>query len=336
MAMNVKELLLETLKKDGSPDRLLVQWEAFEQIMNDPLQKFTRGNRAKGKNTRDRWGTLIMFPEDAPGPMPHVTDDDKVVPDITKWRDYVKVPDLDAPASAPGAWDEALELQEKVRHEGFLSLGFMGTGIFEQSHYLLGMEDALVSPLLEPDDTHEFLQMIADYRFKYTKLLVDNLKPDAILSHDDWGSKDNLFFPPGIWREFFKDHYRKIYAYMKDAGVIVMHHSDSFCQPIVHDMADIGIDIWQGVLVTNDIPAIQKELAGDMVLMGGIDSFIDRKDQDEEEIRTEVRRACETGGPGGHFIPSLTAGGKNAGIYPLTDKVINDEIARYNREVFGA
>lgn len=335
MPMNYKELVTETLKKDGKPDRLMQQFEAFQPIMNDPLQKFTRGNRVRGKNTRDRWGTMIMFPEDAPGPMPHVTDDDKVCPDITAWRDYVKVPDLLTPSREPGAWDEALALQEKVRSEGYLSLGFMGTGIFEQSHFLLGMEDALMSPLLEPEDTHEFLQMIADYRFAYTKELVDNLKPDAILSHDDWGSKENLFFPPNIWREFFKPHYEKIYGYMKDNGVIVLHHADCYLQPIVRDMVDVGIDIWQGVLVTNDIVEIQKELDGDMVVMGGIDSIIDREDQSEEEIRAETRRACETYGPGGHFIPCLPSGLKASGIYPLTDKIIDDEVARYNKDVYG-
>lgn len=32
---------------------------------------------------------------------------------------------------------------------------------------------------------------------------------------------------------------------MKDHGVIVMHHADSFMEPIIEDMVDLGIDIWQ-------------------------------------------------------------------------------------------
>lgn len=335
MTMTAKEVFLETIKKDGNPPRLLKQFEALAPIMNDPLSVFTRGNRVRGKNTRDRWGTMILFPEDAPGPMPHVTDDDKVCPDVTEWRKYVTVPDLIEPASVPGAWDAALELQEQVRAEGFLSMGFMGTGIFEQMHFLMGMEDALVAPFLEPDDAHELIGAIAEYRFTYAKLLVDNLHPDAILSHDDWGSKDNTFFPPDVWREFFKPHYERIYRYMKDNGVIVMHHSDSYAQSLAQDMVDMGVDVWQGVLVTNDIVTLQKELDGNLVLMGGIDSFIDREDQTEEEIRAEVRRACKTYGPGGHFIPCLPSGLKNSGIFPLTDPTIDDEIGRYNKEVYG-
>ena len=119
---------------------------------------------------------------------------------------------------------------------------------------------------------------------------------------------------------------------MKDHGVIVMHHADSFCEPIVEDMVEIGIDIWQGALPENDIPKIQKLLDGRMTLMGGLDaSVVDRVDSTEEEIRADVRRACETYAPGGHFIPCITYGLKGT-IFPHVDPIIDDEIQRYNRE----
>ena len=41
-----------------------------------------------------------------------------------------------------------------------------------------------------------------------------------------------------------------------------MHHGDSFMEPIVEDMVELGIDVWQGVLPQNDIPKLQKQLAG--------------------------------------------------------------------------
>ena len=136
-----------------------------------------------------------------------------------------------------------------------------------------------------------------------------------MFSHDDWGSKNSLFMSPETWREFIKPQYIKTYRYMKDHGVIVIHHADSFLEPIVEDMVDLGIDVWQGVLPQNDIPALQKQLDGRMTLMGGIDARIDRQDSTEEEIRKETRRACETYGPGGGFIPALT---NLYGIYPMS------------------
>ena len=198
----------------------------------------------------------------------------------------------------------------------------------------MGFEDTLANLLLEPESMAELVEAIAEYRFTYAKLLVDNLKPDVILSHDDWGSKTSLFMQPDTWREFFKDHYKKIYGYMKEHGVIVIHHADSFCEPIVEDMVDVGVDIWQGVLPENDIVKLQKQLDGRMTLMGGVNAGIDRSDATEEEIRKDVRRVCETYGPGGHFIPCMTYG-LSGTIYPQTDQFIADEIDRYNKETYG-
>ena len=199
----------------------------------------------------------------------------------------------------------------------------------------MGFEDTLANMLIEPEAMAELVEMVGTYRFTYMKLLVDNLKPDIILSHDDWGSKKSMFMSPNIWRELIKPQYVKIYGYAKEHGVMIMHHADSFLEPIVEDMVDIGIDIWQGVLPQNDIVSIQKRLDGRMTLMGGIDAaLVDKVDSTEEEIRAETRRALEAYSPQGSFIPCITYGGAGT-IFPNADKFITDEINRYNKEKFG-
>ena len=100
-------------------------------------------------------------------------------------------------------------------------------------------------------------------------------------------------------------------------------------------MVELGIDIWQGALPENDIPKLQKQLAGRMTLMGGLDaSIVDRADSTEEEIRAEVRRACQAYGPGGHFIPCITYGAPGC-LVKHVDPIINDEIDKYNKETYG-
>lgn len=327
-----KQNFLETIKVDGHPDRLVNQYGALVPIMNDPLQIYTRGNRVRGKTSHDRWGTEILFPEDAPGPMPHVVDSNKVCPDITEWKKYVTAPDLVANCS--DGWEDAISREAEVDHDQFLTMGFMGTGVFEQCHFLMGFEDTLINLLEEPEAMHELVDYVVEYRFQYAKLLVDNMHPDAILSHDDWGSKMSLFMQPATWREFFKPGYEKIYGYMKDHGVIVIHHADSFCEPIVEDMIDLGIDVWQGVLPENDIVKLQKETAGRITFMGGIRSDIDKAAFDEKEIRGNVRDVCTKYGPGGHFIPCMTYG-LTGTIFPEVDGIITDEINRYNKDTYG-
>ncbi|MFC1838166.1 uroporphyrinogen decarboxylase family protein [Thermodesulfobacteriota bacterium] len=326
-----KENLLETLKQDGKPERLVNQYRPFTLVMSDPVYKFVRGNRVKGKTTNDVWGTEIVWPEDQHGAMPHVTAEKKVLKDITKCRE-LKVPDLTAAAEDPAAWEEALGEAAAVERDEKLVMGFMGTGVFEQLHFLMGFEDTLMNFLAEPEAMMDLLEIVGEYRFTYMKQLVDNLKPDIILSHDDWGSKNAMFMSPQIWREMIKPQYAKIYGYARENGVMVMHHADSFMEPIVEDMVELGIDIWQGVLPQNDIVKLQEELQGRMVLMGGIDAaIVDCRDTPEEVIRTEVRRACSTYGPGGGFIPCMTYGGPGS-IFPGVDEIVSDEIDLYNNE----
>ena len=189
--------------------------------------------------------------------------------------------------------------------------------------------------MTEPEAMKDLCEAIGEYRYNGMKLMVDHVHPDVLHSHDDWGSKANLFIQPELWREFIKPSYTKAYGYVHDHGVVIEHHADSFCEQIVEDMVDLHIDVWQGVLPQNDIVRLQKQLDGRMALMGGIDAaIVDRPDSTEEEIRAETRRVLETYCPQGNFIPCITYGGPGT-IYPNGDKFINDEIDRYNKEKFG-
>lgn len=332
--MTPKENLLETLKgADGHPECLCNSFTMMRGIAGDPCFKLIRGNRIRGTNSIDAWGTQILFPEDAPAAIPHVTAENQVVKDICEWEKYVKVPDLIGKCS--DGWEDALASKAAIDQDNYLTMVVMGTGIFEQLHMLMTFEDTLMNLLMEPEAMAELIDVICEYRLTYMKLVVEHLHPDLIISHDDWGSKNSLFMSPETWRELFKEPYRKLYTYLHENNVIVMHHADSFLEPIVEDMVDIGVDIWQGVLPSNNIAAISEKVGDKMLLMGGIDSVIDREDATEEEIRTETRRACNDYGHLKGFWPSMTYGGPGT-LYPEVENIIIDEINKYNMERFGA
>lgn len=326
--MNAKENFLETLTW-GNPQALVNEWEPFS-LVPDPLMAMTLIAKP-GERLVDPWGVTIYLGEDEPGAMPIITDELKAIKDITQWQSDIKSPDI---MGANLDWTEALSIQEAVRADDKLSMTLMATGLFEQSHYLMGFEDALVNLLIEPEAMHGLLDYITDYRLNYCKLIVQNLKPDVVLLHDDWGSKDNLFMSADTWREFFKPRYQKIYSYLKENGIIIIHHADSVCDSITQDMIDLGIDVWQGVLPQNDMTKVQEIAKDKMLLMGGIDAQkIDFKDFDEEAIRAEVRRACNAYAPAGGFIPCLTYGAPGS-IFPGVDDIIQDEINALSSRYF--
>lgn len=330
--MTAKEIFLELLKPDGKPERQLVQYEALQMALGDPIGGYLHMGRMPGATITDRWGTVIEWPADAPGSMPLVTDENKVIKDITRWREYVHAPEFISHSSDPEAW-AALRAKTRERAgDERLVAGFMATGIFEQCHFLMPFKDVLTNLYDHPKEMHELIDYITEFRLAYVKHLIENLKPDVIFSHDDWGTKDALFMKPDMWREFFKEPYRRFYGYIREQGVIAIHHADSYLAPIVEDMAEIGIQVWQGVLPENDIPALQQRLKGRMVLMGGIGAAIDREDAGEEEVRRYVHDALHEYCPGGHFIPSITYGLAGT-VYKHVDPWIDDEIRKYNEGV---
>ena len=326
-----KEIFLELLKPDGKPERILKQYEALHMCLYDPINAYLRGNRRRGTTSRDRWGTTISFPEDAPGATPLHGDGLTVCPDITRWREYVRAPDI--AANCTEGWEECRTRSRAAADaEGKLLAGFMGTGIFEQCHFLMGFENTLTALYEHPEEMHELIEYITEYRLRYVQLLIDNLQPDVIFSHDDWGTKSALFMKPDMWRAFFKEPYRRFYGYIRSRGCIAIHHADSYLADIVDDMADIGIQVWQGTLPENDIPALQRRLKGRLVLMGGMGAAIDRADATPEEITVYAEKTLRDCCPGGHFIPSITYGMPGA-VYPHIDQYIDLAIDRYNAEL---
>ena len=322
-----KEIFLELIKPDGQPERQLCQYEALHMCLTDPINTYLRGNCKRGSVSKDRWGTTISFPEDAPGPIPVHTPELSVCTDVTRWKGTIHVPDLSVCSEG---WEECRTRSRAAADaEGKLLAGFMGTGIFEQCHFLMGFEDTLTALYEHPDEMHELIETITQYRLDYVRRLIDGLQPDVIFSHDDWGTKNALFMKPDMWREFFKEPYRRFYGYIRSRGVIAIHHADSYLVPIVDDMAEIGIQVWQGTLPENDIPALQRHLSGKLTLMGGFGAAIDRADAQPDEILAYARDALARYCPGGHFIPSITYG-LTGTVFPHVDQYLDQAVNEYN------
>lgn len=277
-----------------------------------------------GKPHADTWGCMYEWPVGAPGPHPIVNDENAVIKDIEKWEEQLHVPSLDNLD-----WGPAKEVANSVdRKEKFVGLMF-GGGLFERSHHLQGMQVALENYLTYPEETAALLRKIADFKIAYIRQMAEEIHPDIIFYHDDWGFKRNLFLPPQVWREIIKPLQFEISQAIHDGGMIYMHHADCFCQPIVEDMVELGIDIWQGVIPQNDIVAIQKITNHKLAMVGGIDvPLIDVAGTPEEAIRAEVRRAYDTYLPGGRFFPGMPS----ACCYiKEIDDIAKDEARRYGR-----
>ena len=309
------------MMRGEKPHVIINGWEPFQLVFDD-LVMHCNPPVVNGRYV-DCWGVTMLQEEGQPGAMP--SEDPALLPctDITEWRSQVKVPDV---MGWELDWTGAFAQKKAAEDAGKIGLSFLPMGVFEISHNILGFEEALVDYLAEPDDMHDLIETIFEYKKQCITRQIEAWQPEGFLLHDDWGSKANLLLDPDTWREYFKEGYRELYRIIHDSGAFVMMHSDSNNALIAADMEEIGVDIWQGALPTVDIAGLQKKLPGRMIFMGGFDSgVIDRADSTKEEIRADVLRACREYLPGGKYIPCITYGGPGS-LFPGVDDTITEVI----------
>ena len=315
-----RQNLIETMK-GGNPDRFVNQYEFMEVILSAPR----RIKPQPGETIVNEWGITYSWPKDQLGPFPVHTDDLMVLTDITKWKEQVKVPSVIFPEEQ---WEAAVKHAESVdRNDKYVAL-FYAPGTFEMTHSLMGMEDAMMGLYEEPEHMAELIDCLSEYEIAHAKEVIKYLKPDALFHHDDWGSQISSFMSPDMFEEFYLPAYKKVYGFWKDNGVeLIVHHSDSYAANLVPFMIEMGIDIWQGVMTTNDTPELIKKYGEQITFMGQLDSGpLDHQDWTVEAIEKAVEKACTECGKK-YFIPCLTQGlgiSSFPGVYDATSKAIDE------------
>lgn len=278
-----------------------------------------------GEEHKDTWGTTKVWIPGSPGAHPVTSPQEKcVITDIEKWREQVKIPDIDA-----YDWTACKEAAEKIDRKGYFVTLFCPAGLFERSHFLMGMEDAFCNYMEEPECMTELLTMYADWKIKYIETAAREVHPDAVFWHDDWGSKQNLFLPPELWREIIKPLHTRIVKAVHDNGMLFFHHADCICEPIAKDMVEMGIDLWQGVIPQNDIVSIQEATQGKLAMNGGLDGPALNEIYDAAVLRHKVRECIDTYCPRGRFFPGIPS---PSGLRDEMVAIVDDELDKYGRE----
>jgi len=329
--LTAKQNMREAVR-GGKPERYVNQYEAVT-LMFHPYMIHSQGLLSRGQeNVVNAWGVTNSFPEGTPGTMPVHTPDKIVVQDITRWRDYVHPPSL---KFADAEWDAFKAQYDAVDGELTYKAAFVAPGLFEQTHHLCEIKNALMYYITDPDEMHGLIRCLTDWELELAEGICSRLHPDAVFHHADGGSETSTFMSPAMFADFFVEPYREIYGYYHEHGVeLVIHHSDSYAATLVPHMIEMGIDVWQGCMESNNVPELVEKYGGKISFMGGIDNKdVDRDGWTREDCRRAVRRAMDSCGDR-YFIPCITQGGPGS-VYPGAYAVMCEEIDRYNEERFG-
>lgn len=288
-------------------------------IMPDVVRERTPDN----KSGEDWFGVHWTFGET--GGAPIVKPGTEICHDVTRWREAVKIPDLDGIG-----WETSAKDIEPFYHPDKMTSFWVMNGPFERLHSIIGIEDAFIAFLEEPDAVHDYMEFITEFKIKLLEKMIDHYKIDIILFHDDWGSGQNGFFSIPVFEEFIYPYMKRIVQYVKGRGVYFDLHSDGKIENYIPYVVDMGCDMWNPAQCCNDLGKIKKMYGKQLVISGGMDDYyLDSPKITEEELRQYVRDKIDLLAPGGGFLPKPN---------PKTLKssmIMQDELMKYTKDYYG-
>lgn len=217
--------------------------------------------------------------------------------DVTEWKKVIpdiNLKDID--------WEsEAKRIRaEKVKPGQIID--YTAGYIWEELHYMMGFEQALVSLLVEPEATIEALNAFADFWIEVIHLQCKYLKPEMITLMEHMANATGPLLSPQTYSKIIKPVHKRVVDVILDMGAIPCIHCDGAIEPLVPEFIDAGFQAIQPFQVFNDINKWKTETG--IIAIGGWDAFGrgNQKDSTEEEVRKSVRDAMDTYGPGGRYV----------------------------------
>lgn len=295
-----------------------------------------RGKRTE-EGFRDLWGVPYTAVEEVGGfSLP--TPDEFILKDITRWSEYVKIPDSVKDVDWKAAAEETLQNLPFDRETTSLWYRPSG-GTFMQLMNLMGFTEGLSALFEEPDSVKELLQFFFDFYMPIAKKVIDVIKPDVIALGDDAATEKNPFISPEMYREFFIPVYREYTALAIDRGLPVNMHLCGRGEDLIPDLVRIGVCSWEPVQLSNDILEIKARFGRQMVIGGGWEGRgrLTELDVTDEEIRQSVRDAYDKYAPGGAymFAAAYTPMSRGDTLTAHWNEVLQKEAWEYGQTIYA-
>jgi uroporphyrinogen decarboxylase len=138
------------------------------------------------------------------------------------------------------------------------------------------------------------------------KRLVE-LGVDGIWAGDDFGGQNGMLISPKMWRRYFKERYRYLYAELKAVNpqVLIMQHSDGAIAPILGDWIEVGMQVFNPVqpgVPGHDPEELKRRFGDRLSFWGAIDQQNLLPFGSPAEIEADVKRKIEVLGRGGGYM----------------------------------
>jgi uroporphyrinogen decarboxylase len=198
-----------------------------------------------------------------------------------------------------------LAAQCQRRPDHALLYGF--ADVWQRPALVRGWEGMFVDMVEQPEWAHFLSRKFTDfYKQDYTRAAeVTRGRIDLYLLISDLGGQNGPLISLGMFRQFVAPYIREMAECIHGLGGKVLYHSCGAIRPFIPDLIQLGVD------VLDPIQPVRAEMAperlkadfGDRLCFhGGIDMQRLLPLGTPDEIRTEVRRYCDTLGAHGGYI----------------------------------
>jgi uroporphyrinogen decarboxylase len=206
---------------------------------------------------------------------------------------------------ADGRYDDAAMVIEKYQDDYFV-IGDVELTMFDMMQQLVGMEKLLVDMAMGADYIEPLIDKCKEFALAVGKKLI-SMGVHGIWTGDDFGAQNGMLISPRMWRQYFKERYRQVYADLKavNPDVLIMQHCDGAVAPILGDWIEVGLEVFNPVQpnVPGHEPEDLKSKFGDrMSFWGAIDQQKLLPFGTPEEIEADVKAKIDVLGRGGGYM----------------------------------
>jgi uroporphyrinogen decarboxylase len=322
--MNSREIVTRAIEF-GTPERMPVIYPRFgiSDVHSVGWNQTGTGPRHL-KASLDEWGcTWVRSSVDNMGQVKgHPLEDWDALA-------HYRWPDPNAPAFYEGMERRFEGCGDKYVMTGIFML------LFERMHALHGFAQTLADLYLE----RERMEFLADRIVEFDLGVIESIAsrfPGLIQGFsytDDWGTQQDTFISPGLWREFFLPRYTRIANAAHAAGWHVWMHSCGKINKVMPMILEAGINVLnleQPRLL--GIEEVGRQFAGKVAFSTGCDIQHTLPFADAEGLRDEARQlmAC-WGTPAGGFILADDENDQDLGTPPEKKKMAFDAFMEFDR-----
>jgi len=119
-----------------------------------------------------------------------------------------------------------------------------GFTFFERMHFLRGMPELFVDMHERPADVHALAERVLAYPIGVAREIGRRFRGrvHGFGMTDDWGTQQACFLAMPMWREFFKQRYRRLFDAIHEAGMHAWMHSCGHVNEVIGEWIDCGLD----------------------------------------------------------------------------------------------